>query len=206
MTTITFIGPMCGFVKMPQIKKPFEVTKNCSSNSFLTTERIRSWSNENEKYYETIGCHHCSCKAFKYGKGKLCKHLIAKSATPRVVIGNGNMDTWYTGKKNSDELYRTVQNFSGIYKYLGTFNFPVWVLNRPGSSSVYLFKGRKYNRWMLSDTYSGIFNERGLISTKKVFPSDSVIPPNDILTTWRIWCQSKQKWVCSYDVVMTMQA
>lgn len=201
---IAFNGPMCGYVTIPQTSKPYQV-------QLPATERIRSWSNENHKYYETIGCHYCSCKAFEYGNGKLCKHLIAKSAKPRLIVGN--METMgsqlamcrlgpISKPENRVELYKSVQDYAGRYNYLGTFNFPVWVLDRSDRSSVYLFKGRKYNRWMFTDIYSEIFTERGMISTKQVYPPDSIIPPNDFWTDWRIWSQSEQKWVQSYDVVL----
>ena len=184
MTTISFNGPMCGFSTMKKPQKPFEVIRNG------TTERIRSWSNENHKYYNTIGCSYCSCKAFQYGNGKLCKHLIAKSVKPRLLV---------------DQCISTksVQDYAGTYKYLGTFNFPVWVLDLSDGSSVYLFKGHKYNRWMFTDIYSEIFTERGLISTKQAYPPESITPPNDLWTDWRIWSESAQKWVQSNNVTLT---
>lgn len=202
MTMITFNGPMCGFLTIPQTSKPFQIVTEQS-------EMVRSWSNENHKFYKTVGFRYCSCKAFEYGNGKMCKHLIAKSVKPRLILGKiGSqiaMSRFGTVLKpeNRLELYKSVQDYAGTYNYLGTFNFPVWVLDRADGSSVYLFKGRKYNRWMFTDMYSEIFTEQGMISTKQAYPPDSIIPPNDFWTDWRIWLPSKQIWVQSHDVIMT---
>jgi len=196
MTMISFNGPMCGFATMKKTEKPFEVVDT-------KKERIRSWSDENHKYYNTIGCSYCSCKAFQYGKGKLCKHLIAKSVKPRLLVGHIKTMGSEIGpmhQKKTEELWKSVQDYAGTYKYLGTFNFPVWVLDRSDGSSVYLFKGRKYNRWIFTDIYSEIFSERGLISTKQAYPPESITPPNDLWADWRIWSAADQSWVQSHNV------
>lgn len=193
MATISFNGPMCGFATMKKTEKPFEVVSNVK-------ERIRSWSNENHKYYDTVGCSYCSCEAFKYGKGKLCKHLIVKSVKPRLLVGQIGP---CISTVQTSELWKSVQDYTGTYTYLGTFNFPVWVLDLSDGSSVYLFKGRKYNRWMFTDIYSEIFSERGLIATKQAYPPESITPPNDPWTEWRIWSSADQKWIKSNNVTLT---
>ena len=208
MTTISFNGPMCGLVTMKKTVKPFEVVSNVPPVDIK--ERICSWSNENHKYYNTIGCSYCSCKSFQYGNGKLCKHLIAKSVKPRLLVGPVKTMGSEIGscisplhQKKTEALWKSVQDYAGTYKYLGTFNFPVWVLDLSDGSSVYLFKGRKYNRWMFTDIYSEIFSERGLISTKQAYPSESITPPNDLWTEWRIWSPADQKWIQSHNVTLT---
>lgn len=192
----TIIGPMCGAVKLPPNKLQYTCEDNLDNLKFVfdpgsapeeKKQVIQSWSKD-FAFYTTIGNHYCSCKAFEYGNGKLCKHLIAKSCRPHVHVRRDEFVTC--------EIMRSLQYIAGVYNFIGTFNFPVWVLDNKDGSSVYLFKDARYGRWMLSEFYGSVCpNGRGIIRSKDQYPS-SILPPFDFWNQiWEVWSVDRQRWV-----------
>lgn len=168
---MTLIGPMCGVVKLPQ---------------YEDKEIIQSWSKDHT-FYTTIGGHYCSCKAFEYGDGEPCKHLVAKTFKPRVHVRGDEFVTC--------EIMRSMQHLAGVYNFLATFNFPVWVLDRSSGSKVYLFKTWN-NYWMISEYYENMrTRSRGIIRTKYQYPN-SILPPLDFWNQiWEVWSPRHRIWI-----------
>lgn len=142
-------------------------------------QKIHSWCGKDHIYYQTIGNNYCSCNSFKYGNTVMCKHLLVKSCRPHLKI-----------KKSNASLH----HFVGVYLYLGTFKFPVWVLDLQDDGSVYLYKSKTTQRWMVAEYYDSIFSDNNMIRSKNIYP-DSLLPPLDYLTIWQVWSPEQEKWI-----------
>lgn len=191
----TIIGPMCGAVKLPPNKLEYTCEDNLKfvfDPGSVPEEKkqvIQSWSKD-FAFYTTIGSHYCSCKAFKYGNGKLCKHLVAKSCRPHVHVRRDMFVICERSRKTTVGL----QHIAGVYNFIGTFNFPVWVLDNT-ESSVYLFKDANYDRWMLSEYYESVLTGNGIIRSKDQYPN-SILPPFDFWNQiWEVWSVDRQRWI-----------
>jgi hypothetical protein len=143
-------------------------------------QRIHSWCGKDFLYYQTKGFDYCSCNSFKHGNGARCKHLVAKSCRPQVKIMNSNT---------------SAKHFAGVYLYLGTFKFPVWVLDLQDGGSVYMYKSKTSHRWMITEYYDSIFSDKGLIRTKNRYARTSLYPPLDCATEWQLWSSEEERWV-----------
>jgi len=186
MKSSKIVGPMCGVV--------FNNKESCVLDPGTKQEekrqRIHNWSGKDHVYYQTIGNNYCSCNSFKHGNGARCKHLIAKSCRPQLKITKVTP----LGRKRASGISTLIQHFAGVYLFLGTFPFPVWVLDLNEGGSIYLYKSKTTQRWLFTEYYESVLTDRGAIRSKNVYP-DSLTPPLDHWTEWQIWSPDQEQWI-----------
>jgi len=186
MNSSKIIEPMCG----GEINNKESYVLDPGTKHDEKRQRIHSWSGKNHVYYQTIGNNYCSCNSFKHGNGAMCKHLIAKSCRPQLKI----CKVIPLGHKRYCGSVKLIEHFTGVYLYLGTFKFPVWVLDLQDGGSVYLYKSKTTQRWIFAEYYDSILNDEGVIRSKNIY-LDSLLPPLDHWTEWQVWSPEQEKWI-----------